>query len=130
FPWRWEPMATLLRGEYLVDASLFRHGDRWWMFVDASPDRGHDTLRLFGAADLTGPWSEHPASPLVRHDATRARPAGRVTQFDGRILRFAQDCGPAYGTQVRAFEMTDLTPRSYRERALEPDPLLGPSGTG
>ena len=130
FPLRWQPVATLLKGEYLVDPSVFRHDGRWWMFVDASPGRGHDTLRLFGAAELTGPWSEHPASPLIEHDAARARPAGRVTQFDGRIIRFAQNCGPAYGVQVRAFEVTDLTPRSYRERPVGPDPLLGASGSG
>ena len=130
FPLRWELATTLIEGEYLVDASPFRNQGRWWMFVDASPEREHDTLRLFGADNLKGPWSEHPASPLIERDPTRARPGGRVTEFDGRLLRFAQNCRPAYGTQLRAFELTELTPTSYRERPVNPDPLLGPSGAG
>ncbi|HJZ60486.1 MAG TPA: hypothetical protein VKE74_36420, partial [Gemmataceae bacterium] len=55
FPSRWRRVATLLRGPYLVDASVFRYAGRWWMFVDASRDVRHDTLRLFHAADLFGP---------------------------------------------------------------------------
>src|SRR5205814_7849375 len=50
FPGRWQFMATLLEGDYLVDASVFQHGGRWWMFVDASPEQSHDILRLYEAA--------------------------------------------------------------------------------
>lgn len=130
FPYGWEPIATLLRGDYLVDSTPFRHGDSWWMFVDTSNDAAHDTLRLFRANNLTGPWSEHPASPLIQGDPTRARPAGRVVTDGGRAFRFAQNCRPAYGTQVRAFEITRLNSREYEEKPVGPDPLLGPSGAG
>jgi len=130
FPNEWSPVATLLAGDYLVDSSPFRHGDAWWMFVDASANAAHDTLRLFRSDQLTGPWREHPANPLISRDRTRARPAGRIITDGGRVLRFAQNCRPAYGTQVRAFEITRLTPDEYQERPVGPDPLLGPSGSG
>lgn len=130
FPFRWSPVTTLLRGEYLVDGTPFHRGGLWWMFVDASPQREHDTLRLFWARELRGPWTEHPRSPLIRGDPTRARPAGRAVAIDGRLIRFAQNCQPAYGTQVRAFEILDLTADSYCERSVGRDPLLWPSGAG
>jgi hypothetical protein len=89
----------------------------------------HDTLRLYYADELTGPWVEHPKSPLVKGDASNARPAGRALVCDGKVVRFAQNSVPYYGTDVRAFEVTELTTRTYRERAVG-RPVLGPGGSG
>jgi hypothetical protein len=130
FPGRWKHVETLLKGKYLVDASVFEYGGRWWLFVDASPEQAHDTLRLFEAAAVTGPWKEHPASPVVTGDARCARPGGRVVEFEGRPVRFAQNCVPDYGTDVRAFVIDELTAAHYRERPAVETPVLGPSGSG
>jgi hypothetical protein len=125
FPWKWRRSRILLAGKVLLDPSLFRHGGRWWMFVETNPKRCCDTLRLFGADLLTGPWKEHPKSPIVAGDARIARPAGRVIECGGRPVRFAQECSGAYGTSVSAFALLDLTTTSYREhligRVLAPD---------
>jgi hypothetical protein len=96
------------------------------MWVDASPSQAHDTLRLFHSAELSYSWQEHPKSPIVVGDPRHARPAGRIVEWDGRLIRFAQNCDPAYGTDVRAFEITSLTPTTYSERPLGRVPLLGP----
>lgn len=134
FPYRWSLEAELISGSTYADASVFRHGDRWWMFVEASsrdpagvtPPR-HDTLRLFWASSLTGPWTEHPMSPVVENDARIARPAGRVVvTAEGRVVRFAQDCTRAYGHQVYAIEVTELDATSYAERLMQEQPILGP----
>ena len=131
FPDRWEPAAVLLRGDYLVDSSPFQHEGRWWMFVDASsPGPTHDTLRLFVADDVFGPWREHPASPLIQRDPTRARPAGRVVIDDGRIIRPAQNWRRTTGRRCGAFEVVELSPDRYAEREVEQSPLLKGSGQG
>jgi hypothetical protein len=129
FPTRWVFVSTLLEGPF-VDPSLFRHDGRWWMFVETNPLRTHDTLRLFHAENLHGPWNEHPVSPVVERDPRSARPAGRVVTFEDRLLRYAQDCRPRYGTRVRCFEITDLTTGTYREREVAESPVLAGSGIG
>jgi hypothetical protein len=116
----------LLQGQYLADASVFRHRERWWMYVDASPEKRHDTLRLHFADDLLGPWREHPLSPLIQGNPQRARPAGRVLIHENRLIRLAQNCLTQYGVEVFAFEVTDLTASSYGERLLSHKPILGP----
>jgi hypothetical protein len=127
FPFRWELVSVLLNGGAFSDPSVFRHGDRWWLFVETNPgERMWDTLRLYGAENLTGPWNEHPLSPVTR-TAHMARPAGRVVHVGGNPVRFAQVCEPDYGTAVRAFEITELTPESYREREVTSGVVLGPS---
>lgn len=126
FPGRWERAAVLVKGSF-ADATVFRHQGRWWLLACSTPF-GHDTLRLYGALELEGPWREHPASPLVQGDCRKARPGGRVTEWDGRLLRFTQDCYPQYGTAVRAFEILELTPTSYREEEAHAGPVLAAGG--
>ena len=121
-PWRLE--AELIDGEW-SDPTPFRHAGRWWLFACELNWR-HDTLRLFHAPEPTGPWREHPRSPVVADDRRRARPAGRVITWQGRLFRFAQDCFPAYGMAVRAFEILELTESTYVERPATPEIVLAP----
>lgn len=127
FPKRWTFVADLLKGAPFVDASIVRHDDRWWLFTSIV---GDDVLMLYHAEALTGPWIKHPASPLVLGDANVARPGGRVIEHEGKVIRYAQDDYPVYGTMVRAFEVLELTPTTYRERPSPHNPILEPDGEG
>lgn len=128
FPTRWSLIGTLLYGNY-VDSSIFRYDDIWWLFTETNPT-GNDTLSIYYANDLIGPWTEHPMSPVVEGDANIARPGGRVLIVDGRIIRYTQDDDPTYGNQVRAFEIDLLTTRNYEEHEIEESPILKASGNG
>ena len=66
---------------------------------------------------------------MVR-DKTKARPAGRVITVDGKLYRFAQDATPVYGSRVRAFEITRLTPTEYIDHEISSSPVLKGSGKG
>ena len=130
FPTEWSLEHALLRGPDFADSSLFRCQDHWWLFTENS-NLKHDTLRLFHADKLTGPWWEHPCSPIISGNPHIARPAGRVVVDEGgQVIRYAQDCDPFYGVAVRAFEITELTPSTYRERAIGSRPVLRASGRG
>jgi hypothetical protein len=122
FPFDWECVHTLIPGQH-ADPSIFRHDDRWWLFACDTP-HAHRSLRLYGAPELSGPWEEHPASPIVANDRSLARPAGRVLAQEGRLVRFAQDCVEQYGNRVWAFEITHLSPDSYCEQPASPRPVI------
>jgi biotin carboxylase len=128
FPRSWELVTSLLAGR-LADPTPIHHDGHWYLFACATP-KTHDTLCLFHAESLTGPWREHPASPLIHKDRRASRPAGRPLFHDGAWLRFAQDCDPVYGSRIRAFRITDLTPTTYAERLYHPDPFLSPTPAG
>jgi glycosyltransferase involved in cell wall biosynthesis len=130
FPDRWVHVADLVRAPVLLDASIFRRDGRWWMFAETSPAMSDDTLALFHAPDLLGPWVEHPRSPVVTRNPHAARPGGRVLSLPDRLLRFAQGCSPAYGLDVKAFEVTRLSETEYEEREIEGNPLLAGTGSG
>lgn len=128
FPTDWAYVGELVQGS-CADPSIFRFDNRWWMFACSTP-YGHDSLRLYFAEELMGPWTEHPHSPIVEGNKGCARPAGRVVVLNDQIVRFAQDCIPEYGTQVRAFEISQLTTSDYVEAEHRSSPILTAGGDG
>jgi hypothetical protein len=134
FPWRWSFVGTLLsqpRSEAnFVDPSIVRHDDQWWLFTKSNPSSTPDMLRLYYADNLLGPWHEHEKNPIVEGHNPIARPAGRFVPYNGKIIRYAQQGYPVYGTQVRAYEITELTTKTYHEQEAAESPILTGSGTG
>lgn len=128
FPAHWSFVSNLVEG-ICADPSIFYFDNKWWLFVCSSPEE-HDNLRLYFAESLLGPWMEHPANPIVERNNRSARPAGRVVLLKDKIIRFSQDCIPEYGTQVRAFEITQLTTTTYVEAEHRSSPVLTASGKG
>lgn len=126
FPDRWQYEKDLLTGDHFISPTLVHYKDLWWMFVTRP---GNAALRLFYAKDLHGTWTEHPLSPIVKNDLRTARPAGRPFVLDGSLYRLAQDCYPTYGYQVRAFRITEISPRAYAEQMVEA-PLVKASSKG
>lgn len=119
-PWEFE--RELMAGRHL-DPTPFVHDNHWFMFTAADNQR-HDTAELWvSSGGLDGLWQRHPMSP-VAVDASRARPAGRVTNHDGRLWRMAQDCAGGYGRAVVAIEILEVSPTRYVEAA--PQRILGP----
>ena len=130
FPTRWSLVATLLSGGVFLDPSICRFEGTWWMFAETNADHKFDTLRLYYADDLSGPWHEHERSPIVEGNPHFARPGGRVLVLGERVIRYAQDCYPVYGTQVRAIEVTELTRHGYREELVRDQAVVAASGCG
>jgi hypothetical protein len=128
FPFRWSVAARLIEGQ-CADPSIVRFNGLWWLFFCSTPYQ-HDTLRLYFAEQLNGPWREHPKSPIVKGNRCHARPAGRVLPFNDKLIRFAQDCVPQYGSRVRAFDIFELTTNSYGEVENRASPILQGSGAG
>jgi len=127
FPEQWERIATLVTGNdrfaALVDPSVIHYNNHWYLFSYAGKSKN---LHLFIADTITGPWQEHPKSPVVCNSPNFARPGGRVTLHDGAIYRYAQDEIPNYGTKVWAFRITELTPERYCEELASEEPVLQP----
>ena len=126
FPQSWTKVETLLSGIEVSDATVVRHNGRLWMFAAARDGQGSysDTLSLFSAPKLTGPWTPHPANPvLVDHRA--ARPAGGFFMRNDRLWRPVQDCERGYGTGVGLAEIVRLDETAFEQdvhTVLRPPP--------
>jgi len=121
FPRRWRLEKVLLEGVRLVDPTLHRGPDRWWLFANAAPGESRvfdDELHLFHAPSLFGDWQPHRRNP-VRSDARCARPAGSLFWRNGALHRPAQVCVPRYGAGLAVHRVLRLTPQDYAERQVE-----------
>jgi hypothetical protein len=121
FPLRWRLEKVLLEGVRLVDATLHRGADRWWMFANGAAGASRvfdDELHIFHAESLLGDWRPHLRNP-VKSDARCTRPAGRLYWHNGALQRPAQICAPGYGAGLSINRVLRLTPRDYAERQVE-----------
>jgi len=129
FPHEWTLDIELFTDVHMVDTTLHREDDTWWMFVGVSNGKysNSDELCIYFADKLHGPWTPHPQNPVVS-DVRRARPAGRLFKENSRWIRPSQNCGPAYGYGLVFSEIELLTREAYRERVigfLEPESIPG-----
>ncbi|HJP30141.1 MAG TPA: hypothetical protein QGF95_06270 [Candidatus Latescibacteria bacterium] len=129
YPLHWERECVVMQDVRLVDATLHEGADRWWLFANIGDDRvsTHEELHLFYADTPLGPWTPHPANPVVS-DPRSARPAGSLFESGGLLYRPAQDCGVRYGRSLVINEVLELTPTDFREcpqMFLEPGALAG-----
>lgn len=128
FPHNWKFVTKLLNG-YHVDPSIFKTDELWFLLTETKK-YPYGTLSLFFAENLTGPWKEHPKSPIIKDDLSRARPAGRVITLNENKIRFSQDSTKNYGDSIRAFKITKITEDDYEEKEIDNNPILAASGSG
>jgi hypothetical protein len=116
FPHLWAVRRVLLRGLKAYDSTVLEYDGRWWLFATVARrgTNSWDDLFLFYADSIDGPWIPHPRNPVVS-DTRSARPAGRILEIEGRLLRPAQDCSNGYGSRVVLNHIEILTAREYRE---------------
>lgn len=126
FPDRWVPEAVLIDGMAISDATLLEHDDRVWLFATDGDGQGStsDTLVVFHASALTGPWRPHRRNPILI-DRRKARPGGAFQRIGGRILLPVQDGTQGYGGGLGLAELLQLDDSDVRLS----DPLaVGPGG--
>jgi hypothetical protein len=129
FPQKWELRSVLLSDIDAADATVYERDGRWWMFatVVEYDSSSWDTVSVFWADALEGPWHPHPMNP-VKYDVVASRPAGALIESDGRLLRPTQDCSKGYGSALTWCEVAELTEAGFAERSIARQAC--PAGSG
>lgn len=134
FPDRWERPAQPMLAAPAIDASVVRHGGRWWMFyaLPGPADRAMRELHVAHAETLTGPWTVHPANPVATGFAD-GRPGGTPFAADGHLHLPIQDCSTTYGAAINLLRIDTMTPDAFAAsvvKRFEPGDLLAEYGDG
>ncbi|UCI07135.1 hypothetical protein [Mesorhizobium sp. B1-1-8] len=122
FPDRWIAETVLIEGE-ISDATLLDHNGLLWLFATNRDGHGStsDTLVVFSAPTLAGPWKPHRMNPVLI-DRRMARPGGAFIRDDqGRILLPVQDGTLGYGGGLGLSELLELNQDTVR--ISEPQPI-------
>ncbi|MGE0772982.1 MAG: hypothetical protein AB7K37_14800 [Cyclobacteriaceae bacterium] len=122
FPKKWTKLKALVPNAAIYDPTLHFHGGFWYLFGTQRPYPGSSPdqyLHIYLTDDLLGGrWKPHPLNPITR-DVRCARPAGRIFEFDGKLVRPVQLGAPNYGYGVRFMQITRLTPEEYNEEYFD-----------
>lgn len=123
FPDHWVAESVLIEGE-ISDATLLDHEGMLWLFATNRDGYGStsDTLVVFYAPALTGPWRPHPLNPVLI-DRRMARPGGAfVHDQEGRIFLPVQDGTLGYGGGLGLCELQTLDRQTVR--LSDPRPIV------
>lgn len=117
FPRGWVREAVLVSGVEAADATIIRHDGRYWMFAVVRDGVGgySDTLAVWHAPALLGPWKAHEANPVLVDDRS-ARPAGNMVVRDGALWRPVQDCRGGYGAALGLARVDRLTTAEFAQQ--------------
>jgi hypothetical protein len=120
FPDTWVKEARLIEAP-LHDATLLEHDGRLWIAASRATYQSScwDSLVLYSAEQLLGPWQEHGGNPVLI-DARSARPAGAPWREGDTLIRPAQDCSQEYGGQITLRQTTALSSSRFEEKTLGP----------
>lgn len=99
------------------DNVLYKKDGVYYLFT-SKYDGDSYRLELYLSDKLEGPYSPHPASP-VRNDSKYGRNGGSIIEYEGKLLRVAQDCSESYGGDIHLLEIDQLTPTSYNEHVFK-----------
>ena len=98
FPDRWVKETDLLTEITASDVTIVEHAGRLWMFATTHDGTGSfsDTLSIFHAAHLRGPWKPHEANPILldQSRAPRAHSCGGTAGCGDRCRIAAQVTAP------------------------------------
>lgn len=115
FPLKWEKEKVLLH-EKLVDTTIFTHnGTDFYISQRVSGDNVFDRIDLF--YDHNSVIEECPVNP-VKKDLKTARCAGKLFEYDGKLIRPSQNCADGYGAGLNFNEVLELSENAFKERLI------------
>jgi hypothetical protein len=116
FPYRWERHGALLSGLEAADATIVEHDGLFYMFAVVREGTGgySDTLSIWHARTLFGPWTPHDKNPVMVDDRA-ARPAGNFVIRDGALMRPVQDCRNGYGAAMALARVDQLSVSEFKQ---------------
>ncbi|KAB5491519.1 MULTISPECIES: hypothetical protein [Flagellimonas] len=121
-PLKWSLEKVLMKDVQAVDTTIISHENTYWLFCNIKENEGSSTsneLFLFYADNLvTNNWTPHPKNPIVS-DVSSSRPAGKIFEYNGHLIRPSQNCAKHYGHGMQLQMIKVLTKEDYQEINLQ-----------
>ena len=116
FPDKWEK-EKVLANDNLVDTTItVKDGVTYYISERVVENNVFDRIDLLYEKD--GVFIECENNP-VKLDANTSRGAGKLFEYNGKLIRPSQDCGKAYGEKLNFNEIKELSENSFREETVK-----------
>jgi hypothetical protein len=119
FPYEWKLSKVLIDNIELSDATILKLQDKIYMFVSkllcTSPYK--DELLIY-SLDNEFNLIPHKNNPIIT-DNEFTRPAGRILEYNNKLIRVSQDCSNGeYGKAIKFNEIISLSDHAYQEKNI------------
>ncbi|NHM29268.1 hypothetical protein [Neobacillus terrae] len=119
FPYEWKLSKVLMDNIQLSDATILNHQDKLYLFVSKllCPSPYSDELFLY-TLDNEFNLLPHKNNPIIT-DNEFSRPAGRLLEYNSKLIRVSQDCSNGgYGKAIKFNEVIELSDTIYNEKNI------------
>lgn len=99
------------------DTSILKKDDAFYLMTTVNENKTN-ILKLYVSDNFDSSYIEHPNSPIVVGNKY-GRNGGCLLEFDGKLLRVAQDCVNRYGDNVHLLEVKVLNKEKYKEESIK-----------
>lgn len=117
FPSTWVLDAILIDNFPVVDPTLFRHNDRWWLFATKGNGQHDSVLYAWYSEDFHEHWQPHAQNP-IKTGLGKVRPAGPVFTFEDQLYRPVQGFSRRYGDSLLIEKILELSPSTFYEETV------------
>lgn len=118
FPFSWELEEVMIDKINAVDSTLLKYNDKYWLFTTEKRydnDQDLSLLSIYHSNQLLGGhWTPHIHNPVVTN-IEAARPAGKIIEVGGKLLRPSQNCSKHYGYGITLNQIKTLTEHQFEE---------------
>lgn len=101
------------------DSVIYKKDGKYYLFT-GTDDNVQQVEHLFVSDSLTGPYTEHPMSPIY-FGRDGGRNAGSIIDNDGVMYRPVQICVSGYGEQTSVMGIEKLGPTEFNESLFKKD---------
>ena len=115
FPIKWKKIKEVIPNTAMIDTSVIKYQNKWWMFYSLPGKNGRALKELHVAYSnsLLGNWKIHNNNP-VSNDIELSRPGGRPFILDSLIHLPVQDSRQTYGGQINIIKLSKLNPKAFK----------------
>lgn len=115
FPDKWEK-EMVITNSHLVDTVIYvNDGVKYYISEKVDSNNYFDRVDLF--YEENGELTEFIDNP-VKRDINNARGAGNLFEYNGSLIRPAQNCGKSYGEKLNFNQVDEISKSGYKETFL------------
>ena len=119
FPKDWKIVTEVMKNVPMIDPSIIKFQERWWLFYSLPGPNGRAMKELhiaFSDNFLSG-YKEHPKNPVIT-GIENSRPGGTPFIIDNLIHLPVQNCKKTYGGEINILQIINLTEDTFNARMV------------
>ena len=120
FPNKWNKVKEIMKNIPMIDPSVIKYKNRWWIFYSLPGPNGRamKELNIAFSDDILGPWFEHSKNPVIV-DIENSRPGGTPFIQNNFIYLPVQNCKKTYGGQINLLRIEKLTDKDFKAKKID-----------